>query len=419
MKWNHIIALLFALSACGGNTDSRSYPYQDRPHNPMGTPQNPTQPFENPASESNAKITSMISHNDAQISDYINYRLNEWNLYNGDKGKDISRTDIADAVLFLLDKNKSVSDIEQHLGKNSTLFHMAAYVINNPLNSCFSGTGNPAQCFVDWRDKMADDYFDQNIASPIYENIINLNIQDAKFASIDGTQINFIINDTGQITSANITNDANTNTYQNHNGNNFYNIKIDGDEFIQDVFTYNSIGKDLGLSFSDFGTYDILTKNQDTGDVTQHIATDVPFAGGYESQQIVDIANDVQFTGRAVGTASNENQVVDLAGNATLNFDKDSGISTLGAQFDNWYDIVVKNDDTGSITFTNYKNAYDQVKLDSTPDADGVISSTGAKMDAHYYGYVPESGIPTEAAGLVQWTESPGGAKMDIAFGAK
>lgn len=184
-----------------------------------------------------------------------------------------------------------------------------------------------------------------------------------------------------------------------------------------EIISYTSVGRQMGLSFANFGTY---TTNADiTTNYAPHKET--AFFTGDHTREIEysNIANNVQFIGRAVGTASNENQVVDLAGNATLNFDKDSGISTLGAQFDNWYDIVVKNDNTGSITFTNYKNAYDQVKLDNTPDADGVISSTGAKMDVHYYGYIPESGIPTEAAGLVQWTESPGGAKMDIAFGAK
>lgn len=407
MKNLYCPLLILSLAACAtDNTLDKTYSYTDR--------YDPTIeiPYANLAHESNKKVTSMISTTADQLNRYIAAKLGGYTGYPPINAYD----DIANMAVWLTSQKPSASDIEDKYYENMALLHQAMYVINKDLARCVnigSSYGKDAgTCFVNWR-KNNEKQFNE-AKNNILENAYLIDIRDAQFVTNDDTVLKFTLADgqayggDGKITAI-VVNDEqynridDTNKFENENS----------------ILTYNSVGRDLGLSFSDFGTYDILTKNQDTGDVTQHIATDVPFAGGYESQQIFDIANDVQFTGRAVGTASNENQVVDLAGNATLNFDKDSGISTLGAQFDNWYDIVVKNDDTGSITFTNYKNAYDQVKLGNTPGADGVISSTGAKMDVHYYGYVPESGIPTEAAGLVQWTESPGGAKMDIAFGAK
>ncbi|MDE5615659.1 MAG: hypothetical protein K2I81_02395 [Alphaproteobacteria bacterium] len=146
---------------------------------------------------------------------------------------------------------------------------------------------------------------------------------------------------------------------------------------------------------------------------------DTPLAGGYASHKIKksDIANDVHFTGQAVGNARNSEHIVDLSGTATLAFDKESGTSTLGASFNNWYDIQVA--DNGAIEFSNYTNKNNLLKLDAAPDSDGVITDTGAKMDVGYYAPKPDTGVPTEATGLVQYTEAASGIKMDIAFGTK
>lgn len=53
------------------------------------------------------------------------------------------------------------------------------------------------------------------------------------------------------------------------------------------------------------------------------------------------------------------------------------------------------------------------------PDSNGIITASGAKMDVGYYASKPDTGVPTEATGLVQYTETASGVKMDIAFGAK
>lgn len=200
--------------------------------------------------------------------------------------------------------------------------------------------------------------------------------------------------------------------------------RLDGtNKFTNDdsILTYKSIGKELGLSYSDFGTYTIIKEQIDINTETETKETvldNAIFAGGYDSHKIAmsDIASNVNFTGQAVGNASDSQHTVNLDGTATLSFDKESGTSTLGASFNNWYDIQVT--DNGAIEFSNYTNTNNLVKLDAAPDDNGIITDTGAKMDVGYYGPHPDAGIPTEATGLVQYQENTSGVKMDIAFGA-
>lgn len=106
-----------------------------------------------------------------------------------------------------------------------------------------------------------------------------------------------------------------------------------------------------------------------------------------------------------------------LNDNATLKFEKETGHSTLSASFHNWYDINVK--DNGEIELSNYTNEKDMVKLSAPENANGTITDAGAKMNVGYFAPVPATGIPTEAAGLVQYTENASGIKMDLSFGAK
>ena len=108
---------------------------------------------------------------------------------------------------------------------------------------------------------------------------------------------------------------------------------------------------------------------------------------------------------------------MNLVGDATLGFNKETGISTLGATFDDWYDVVVKNDSSGTIEFTNYENQNNVAKFNG--DIEGDFSATGAKMTVGYYASMPETGVPTEATGLVSFEEPDSGVKMNIAFGGK
>lgn len=174
---------------------------------------------------------------------------------------------------------------------------------------------------------------------------------------------------------------------------------------IQDV-SYKSLGKELGLSYADFGTY--ISKDTSQSDAYFSGA----FISGNEEYKIFikDIKQDLVFKGRAVGNASSDTEMIELDGPAELIFNKATGVSTLGASFDNWYDIQVRDDEKGVIEFSNYKNDNGIMKIDS----EDKIITDGAKMEVGYFG---GSQVPTEAAGRVEFEDRD--IKMDISFGVK
>lgn len=413
---------LLMLSACADNGGSIDYPYKDREYNSLGWPTNPTTPFKNTVVESNSKVTGMLSRTENITEDYITYRLNSWSVYNPNIGNRIPLMDIANAAAWLTDGERTVQEIEQYFGKNLTLMHMAVYVVDNRLNRCFNGAGvgAAAECFVEWRNEFPNEF--SNISQEIKENTTSLNAGDAVLNAVDGAKIKFIVDDeTGMIVGATLNKEGVSQSYNNRGeGGEFYNIVLKDDEFLKQSLMYNSIGKTLGLSYSDFGVYSQAeSKELAENSSIQVLVATVPFAGGYNKHSIApeNIAHDVEFKGAAIGTASSGDEVVNLVGDATLGFNKETGISTLGATFDDWYDVVVKNDSSGTIEFTNYENQNNVAKFNG--DIEGDFSATGAKMTVGYYASMPETGVPTEATGLVSFEEPDSGVKMNIAFGGK
>lgn len=413
---------LLTLSACADNGGSIDYPYKDREYNSLGWPTNPTTPFKNKVVESNSKVTGMLSRTENITEDYITYRLNSWSLYNPNIGNRIPLMDIANAAAWLTDGERTVQEIEQYFGKNLTLMHMAVYVVDNRLNRCFNGAGvgAAAECFVEWRNEFPNEF--SNISQEIKENTTSLNAGDAVLNVVDGAKIKFIVDDeTGMIVGATLNKEGVSQSYNNRGeGGEFYNIVLKDDDFLKQSLMYNSIGKTLGLSYSDFGVYSQAeSKELAENSSIQVLVATVPFAGGYSEHSIApeNIAHDVEFKGAAIGTASSGDEVVNLVGDATLGFNKETGISTLGATFDDWYDVVAKNDSSGTIEFTNYENQNNVAKFNG--DIEGEFSATGAKMTVGYYASMPETGAPTEATGLVSFEEPDSGVKMNIAFGGK
>lgn len=422
MKRLLFMVVLLALGACAEDRGSISYPYKDREYNPLGWPTNPSRPFENSVVESNSNVTGLLSRTGAITEDYIKYRLNSWSVYNPNVGKNVPLTDIADAAAWLTDGERTIEEIEQYFGKNLTLMHMAVYVVDNRLNRCFNGAGvsAAAECFVKWRTDFPDDF--NNISQEIKENTTVLNAQDAILNAADGAQISFIVDEeSGLIIGATLKKEGSSQSYKNRGeGGEFYNVVSGEETFSKQSFMYNSIGKTLGLSYSDFGIYGLAdTDGFDEDSETHIIASNIPFSGGYATKEIEskNIVQDIEFKGAAIGVAKSDEHIVNLFGDAVLGFNKESGVSTLGATFSDWYDVVVKNDEAGTIEFSNYKNQNNLVRFDG--DIDGQFSATGSDMSVNYYGPKPETGIPTEATGLVHFEEESSGIRMDISFGAK
>lgn len=415
MKKILFIIFVVLLSGCtdGNNKSQDSYSCVGsgrgcKPYDP-----NTETPYGNFAKNSNKNITGMLSNNYDQRNKFIASRLGGY-MITSVPVNDYDK--IAQLALWLTEDGRTEEQIASKYYENSTLLHNALYVVNKSLRGCMNfGTADTgsstAKCFMDWKKNNPEAF--AKAAQTIYDNATVLLVQNAQITTANNAKLKILIdgglenNGTGKIIAMTLEDTTynrigDTNTFAN------------GD----DVLTYKSVGKELGLSYSDFGTYDIINTNKQTPEMTDP-ANNVPFAGGYNSQKIAksDIANNVHFTGQAVGNAHDSQHIVDLSGTATLAFDKESGTSTLGASFNNWYDIQVT--DNGAIEFSNYTNKNNLVKLNATPDSDGVINDTGAKMDVGYYAPKPDTGVPTEATGLVQYTETASGVKMDIAFGAK
>lgn len=421
---NKLLSALFLLSLTACAVDSVDFPYKNGGGSGSGIPSNPTQTFKNESVTENRKLTSMYSRNDILVEKYIGFRLNNWKNFNGTEGQDVKRTDIANAALWLLTGDRSQEQIEQYFADDFTLFHLAGYAIDNRMNRCFdSGTvADAAKCFVQWREDNGR-YVD-SITKDFLTNAVILSADSADLASISGEKIAFTVNKaTGLITGIKV---ADQNFNNKEGDNEFYYISEQDGKFIENVLTYESVGKELGLSYSDFGSYDIIQKLQDSDEVINTVEDNTLFAGGYAEKQIApeNIAEDLTFKGKAIGNVSKGENSIQLSGkaidsknnNAVLTFDKASGTSSLEASFANWYDINVSGD---SIKFSNYKDNSDKTNMRFDDDKGDPVNKTGADMDVKYYGQNPENGIPSEAVGFVQFDEGNGGIKMDVAFGAR
>ena len=419
MKAFYYLSLIAILSACA-QTGDLNFPYRDsssgqNPSNPMGN-------FNNDAVNNNKKLTSMYSRNKVQVEKYINYRLNQWSNYNPSVGNNIDRLDIANAALWLTSGNKTTTEIENQFKDNMDLFHMAVYVIDNRLNRCFGNTSAAysADCFVKWRDGNENSF--NSIANNLLNNAVLLSADQAVIKTVDDVQISFTVESDGTIAKVTLDDGLSTKTFNNiENGNQFYNIEVDNEDFVKNTLTYNSVGKELGLSYSDFGFYNITNNNQITNEVLSTIESNILFMGGYPEQEIAaeNISQDLEFSGKALANVTKGENTMNLTDDtAVLNFNKESGTSTLTASFDNWYDVEVNG---SNITFSNYKpntNKYD-MQLNTAANEDGIVNVSDATTDINYYASVPENNIPTEAVGMVKFDEGADGVNMDMVFGVK
>lgn len=349
--------------------------------------------FIDPAANSNKHVTRMIALNDAQVTAYVQNKLNG---YSGDGSDDYLA--IAQTALQIAN-GESVSGVE------ADILNPAMYVVNSGLYVVCSGATDAAACVSDWGTENASLLAQRLTELRARADLLDISSVDFATSTGSDTNLTFSVDASGKITGVSV---GGTDYARNGNSNTFTN----GDS----TLTYNSgvISQDTGiLSYSDFGVYQITT-----GGVA---GNNIPFAGGYETQKIAEndiqtaISSDMTFSGAAVGTVTNsENHVLDIADNrASLVFSKETGSSTLNANFSNWYNISVTKDmntTDANITFSGYKGPEGyQVSSD--------VSGGTASMNIGYYGPNPETGVPTEATGLVGFSD--GGIDMSVAFGVK
>ena len=433
MKKITILSLSLLLCACGANSGSESYNCvgSGRGCNSLA-PQQPNT-FVNAAINSNGNLTAMVSRNNTQVIAYIKNRLIGLNLEN-----EPDYLQIADLAFWL--ENASSEDINAQLTNNRDNIQSAIYVYNSHLNSCFDdgATVSVGDCFINWKTN-APTYFNSAVSS-LEDNGKILNIENASFVSSDTNDnalLQFGINDAGKIVNLSVVKNITDETVYNryNDTNEFRHITNVDDGTFDSVLTYDSIGRTMGLKYSDFGTYDI------NSDVATDVRNNVPFAGGYTEKQIApdEIASNMTFSGKAVGTVtsykngSDNPEIIELAnGRASLTFDADSDNTHITSTFDNWYTVLVDSGTTDTINFENYKendSGYDMRMLSTVGVSTEPIVAQTATVS--YYGPNQTNGIPTEAVGLIQFRDCGNGVacngnydttpeiKLDMAFGVK
>lgn len=422
-SWWMLLAVVMLVGCT--NSDSPTYPlgsdiYETGPLNPT-TDFSETQDYR--TIESNNRITHMYSRNNAQVVDYINYRLNEWDEFNPDVGAGINRLDIANSALYLMDPELTEYDIEDHFADTPELFHMAVYAINNALNSCFDSGTNSARCFVQWRDKNRG-VFDA-ISDEFNENAIVLTANNANMMTMDNHKLTLTVDDsTGLITGITMA-DA-----DGGNSTEYKNFEYQNGDTTRE-FEYISNNQDL--TYSDFGSYRIKDTTFDADDTAHNSYTYGVFAGGYDSHKIdvADVAfpdgyDYMWFGGNATalittnrGNDGPKSKIV--SGTADMYLNKRDGTLSFSAYLNNWYNVHATTDigeRDVDFEFSNFSGgAYDtDFQFASEVLMHATVPGT---LDVNYYGPNMENKIPSEVTGIATADEGPDGVRMDMSFGVK
>ena len=415
-----VILLSGMLTGCleSGSGSVQYNPYKDRPtyQPPIQTPE-----YSNDAADNNAIITDMYSRNEAQVEDWINFKLKGFIPSGFEQIPFTSYMDVAGLANEITTANATQIQSEYNSDKNMLWAAMA--VLNRSLAAkCYNASDGAAtaECIVNWRNDNTA-IFDTS-RTELIKNTTVLTVDNATLTATNGYKMKFKIDDTGEIIGMTLTRDSGDVILDKlGDSSTFYGSDIENGRVLE--LDYVSDAKQMGLSYSDFGLINILSSM----DGDQRMDTWLmPFAGGYDDKKIAvaNIDTDMTFSGRATGRVwKNANGIrleQDENRPTTLTFDTQSQTSTLTANFNNWYDVTV--DSTGAISFTDYKDNQPggtpiDMQMATTPNDDGVITANGANMNVGYYG---PSTTPTEVTGTVQFTETgvDNGIQMDMSFGA-
>ena len=415
-----LIVISGMLTGCleSGSGTAQYNPYKDRPNikPPIQTPE-----YDDTVADANALITGMHSRSELQVRNWIGFKLQGFNPTGFDVISADDYIDVANLANQITTAN--AAQIKSAYATDSNILWAAMAVLNRSLAaSCFDATSgaNTAECLVNWRNNNTA-VFDTS-RTELADNAIVLTVDNATLTATNDYKMKFTLDGDGEIIGMTLTRDSgDVNLTKLGDSSDFYGPDNENKTVLE--LAYDSLGKEMGLSYSDFGLINILSSMD--GDQRVDVSL-MPFAGGYDDKKIAvaDIDSDMTFTGRATGRVAKGAHIVqlqqDTARPTKLTFDTQSKTSTLNANFKNWYDVTV--DSTGAISFTDYKDNEPggtpiDMQLATTPNDDGVITANGANMNVGYYG---PDGTPTEATGTVQFTETgvDNGIQMDMSFGA-
>lgn len=408
------------LTGCleSGSGTAQYNPYKDRPNikPPIQTPE-----YDDTVADANALITGMHSRSELQVRNWIGFKLQGFNPTGFDVISADDYIDVANLANQITTAN--AAQIKLAYATDSNILWAAMAVLNRSLAAkCYNASDGAAtaECIVNWRNNNTA-VFDTS-RTELADNAIVLTVDNATLTATNDYKMKFTLDGDGEIIGMTLTRDSgDVDLAKLGDSSTFYGSDIENGRVLE--LDYVSDAKQMGLSYSDFGLINILSSMD--GDQRVDVSL-MPFAGGYDDKKIAvaDIDSDMTFTGRATGRVQKNVNGMQLKQDenrpTTLTFDTQSQTSTLNANFNNWYDVVV--DSTGAISFKNYKdNNPDGTNIDmqlaTTPNDDGVITANGANMNVGYYG---PSTTPTEVTGTVQFTETgvDNGVQMDMSFGA-
>jgi len=396
------------LTGCleSGSGTAQYNPYKDRPNikPPIQTPE-----YDDTVADANALITGMHSRSELQVRNWIGFKLQGFNPTGFDVISADDYIDVANLANQITTAN--AAQIQSAYATDSNILWAAMAVLNRSLAaSCFDATSgaNTAECLVNWRNNNTA-VFDTS-RTELADNAIVLTVDNATLTATNDYKMKFKIDDTGEIIGMTLTRDSGDVNLKKFGDSDFYGPDNENKTVLE--LAYDSLGKEMGLSYSDFGLFGITSSMGDEQSQSPDEFS-VPFAGGYDDKKIAvaDIDTDMSFSGRAVGTATKGDESINLAGTAILNFTTgDSPVSELTANFNNWYNVNITQ--TGATSDA-------QFVFTGTPTKTDVILTNTTGTGTMNIGYYGPDGTPTEATGLAQFTESgvENGVKFDMAFG--
>ncbi len=175
---------------------------------------------------------------------------------------------------------------------------------------------------------------------------------------------------------------------------------------------YNSVGKNIGLKYADFGTLDWTVESEKETSL---------FYGGYEAlsasaKDLPQVDTEMNFEGKAVAAVTNEHPDRDdmtkmYDGTANLTFK--NGNETLVADFTDWHKVTIETD-------TSKQSGYAFTFAGTPTDTNfAVVPNEYAQqaVDIKYYGENPKN--PDEFAGSAtyEYGTGEGCLEAEMVFG--
>ncbi len=253
------------------------------------------------------------------------------------------------------------------------------------------------------------------------ENVI-FQSADKEFSTPDEDfTMTFITDENGKIIAVKSMDDGSVDVFERHDdkSNRF-------DSPTEEIHArVNLIGKQLGLSYSDFGFVQVYEDSAPDN----HMFI-MPIAGGYQEKLVKaeELTQDATFHGIAVGSVGEANSTIEgerldlYDSNAELVFNKDTGTETLTADFtgkshqnDPWYKIVATRYDDGNaqIVFTdgtNIENERFMLRKDGQTvenfDSGKVINDSSEHRLSVNFEYFGDNKTAQESTGIIYFQQS-------------